>query len=217
MAASSSLSGRLLFGTTFDLILSMATFKIREKHRLLVRWSHWIHFPVLLIMLWSGAMIYWANPAYWPELPESFYTTLKLNQRLAEGLAYHFVFMWIFTLNGLIYVSWLAVSGEWRDLVPSRRVHGKFNRAQRVAYSGILMIGAISLATGFAIYKPVQLSWLKELAGGYEFARFAHYVCAILFIVFLVVHVIQVTRAGWNNFRAMVAGYEVVDDNKREN
>jgi len=29
-------------------------------------------------------------------------------------------------------------------------------------------------------------------------------------VLFFVVHVVQVARAGWNNFRAMVTGYEIV-------
>jgi hypothetical protein len=29
-------------------------------------------------------------------------------------------------------------------------------------------------------------------------------------VLFFVVHIAQVMRAGWNNFRAMVTGYEVV-------
>jgi hypothetical protein len=29
-------------------------------------------------------------------------------------------------------------------------------------------------------------------------------------VVFFVIHVVQVAIAGWNNFRAMVAGFELV-------
>jgi hypothetical protein len=28
-------------------------------------------------------------------------------------------------------------------------------------------------------------------------------------VVFFVIHVLQVLRAGWNNFRGMVTGYEI--------
>ena len=43
----------------------------------------------------------------------------------------------------------------------------KFNGAQRLAYTGVILMGAGSLLTGLAIYKPVQLAWLTGLLGGY--------------------------------------------------
>jgi hypothetical protein len=33
----------------------------------------------------------------------------------------------------------------------------------------------------------------------------------LTFVLFFVVHVIQVALAGWRNFRSMVTGYDVVD------
>jgi thiosulfate reductase cytochrome b subunit len=182
-------------------------------------------------MLWSGAMIYWANPAYWPTFPDEVYRWLGLDRHLADGLAYHFAFMWIFSLNGIIYAAYLIFSGEWRDLFPTLKsfreaprvlLHdlgiskeplppGKFNAAQRIAYTGIIIMGFGSLATGLAIYKPIQLSWLKFLLGGYEIARLLHYLIAVLYVLFFLMHVLQVIRAGWNNFRAMVAGFEVAE------
>lgn len=202
---------------------------IYEKHPTWVRLTHWINFPVLLIMLWSGILIYWANRAYWPNLPDGFYQTLGFEGRLAEGMAYHFTFMWIFAINGLIYVVFLLSSGEWRELCPRRKsfreaIHvvlhdlgiskrplppGKLNAAQRFAYTGALLMGAGAVTSGIAIYKPVQLSWLKQLLGGYEWARLIHYVIAVGFVLFFIVHILQVVRAGWNNFRAMVAGYDL--------
>ena len=48
------------------------------------------------------------------------------------------------------------------------------------------------------------------MLGGYEWARIEHFALTILFTLFFVVHIIQVLLAGWNNFRGMVAGFEVV-------
>ncbi len=39
----------------------------------------------------------------------------------------------------------------------------------RRGYTFIVALGAISVLSGFAIYKPVQLSWLTTLFGGFEF------------------------------------------------
>ena len=83
----------------------------------------------------------------------------------------------------------------------------KFNAAQRIAYSTIILCGAASVLTGLAIYKPTQLAWLTRLLGGYQAARAEHFILAMIYVVFFVVHVAQVAKAGWNNFRAMVSGY----------
>ena len=34
------------------------------KHPLAIRWFHWLNFPILACMIWSGLLIYWANDVY---------------------------------------------------------------------------------------------------------------------------------------------------------
>ncbi len=213
--------------------------RLEKKHPLAIRWFHWINFPVLFVMIWSGMLIYWANDVYRlgfgsvtliKFFPDWFYNALNFGQRLAEGMASHFFFMWFFTINGLLYVLYTTFSGEWRYLLPNRhsfrealqvtlydlhlsKVHPpprKFNGAQQIAYTSIILMGAGSLLTGIAIYKPVQFAWLSALLGGYEWARFEHFWLTMGYVAFFFVHVAQVIKAGWNNFRAMVTGYEIV-------
>jgi thiosulfate reductase cytochrome b subunit len=95
-----------------------------------------------------------------------------------------------------------------RELPPQE----KYNAAQQISYSAIVLMGAGSVVTGLAIYKPAQLYWLAALCGGYTMARFFHFALAIGYLVFFVVHVAQVALAGWNNFRGMVIGYELVNE-----
>jgi thiosulfate reductase cytochrome b subunit len=195
-------------------------------------------------MIWSGTLIYWAYDEYKLKVgqkvlfqfyPDSLYKALNIPYRLAEGMSWHFVFMWFFFLNGFIYVLYLIFSGEWRHLFPKissfkdawlvllhdlrirkkKPDQGKYNAAQRLAYTGIVLLGAGSILTGLVIYKPVQFHYLTSLLGGYEAARFQHFVITILFMLFIVVHVIQVIFAGWNNFRAMVTGWEVRNSQKK--
>jgi thiosulfate reductase cytochrome b subunit len=212
---------------------------LEKKHPLAIRWLHWINFPLLFLMIWSGLMIYWANAVYGVRFgsyelfhffPSWFYEKLELPYRLAEGLALHFFFMWFFAVNGLLYVLYTAISGEWRHLVPGRssfkeaiqvtlydlhlsRYHPprrKFNGAQQIAYTTVILMGAGSLLTGLAIYKPGSFAWLTTALGGYEWARWEHFWLTVGYVLFFVVHVLQVVKTGWNNFRAMVTGYEVV-------
>ncbi len=215
--------------------------RIVKKHPLAIRWLHWINFPLLSIMIWSGLLIYWANDIYrigWGNktllkfFPDSFYKALHIPFHLSRGMSFHFVFMWLFFINGLLYVLFTIFSGEWRYLVPNRHsfkeawqvvlhdlhiskeapAQGKYNAAQRIAYSGIIVMGFGSVITGLAIYKPVQLYWLCYLCGGYESARIIHFALTIGYVLFFVVHFVQVVLAGWNNFRAMVAGFEVLKE-----
>lgn len=213
--------------------------EIVKKHPLAIRWFHWINFPVLGIMIWSGLLIYWANDVYrigfgnftlLKFFPQSFYEAFHVERRLSEGMAYHFLFMWLFFLNGIAYVLYTIISGEWRGLLPQRNsfkqawqvllhdlhlrktappIEGKYNAAQRIAYTAIIIMGIGSILSGLAIYKPVQLGWLCSMMGGYKMARIIHFALTIGYVLFFLVHIIQVIIAGWNNFRAMITGFEV--------
>lgn len=213
--------------------------KLERKHPLAIRWFHWVNFPLLSLMIWSGLLIYWASSVYsirvggytlFKFFPQSFNEALGIPFRLAEGMAWHFFLMWFFAANGLLYVLYTIFSGEWRYLLPNRHsfreaiqvtLHDlhlskykppqtKYNGAQRIAYTAVVLMGAGSLLTGLAIYKPVQFAWLTALLGGYGWARWEHFWLTIGYVLFFVIHVAQVVRAGWNNFRSMVTGFEVV-------
>ncbi len=224
-----------------------ATIRLEKKHPLAIRWMHWVNFPVLFTMIWSGLLIYWndSDNAYkHPHavyrvgigpitvvrlFPEWFWKAINAPYRVTEGLGYHFFFMWLFAINGLLYVTYLVVSGEWRLLVPDKKslteaiqvtlvdlhlrkglpLQKKYNGAQKIAYTTVILMGVGSLITGLSIYKPTQVHWLTTLLGGYEMARWEHFWLTMGFCGFFLIHVAQVVLAGWNNFRAMVSGYEI--------
>jgi thiosulfate reductase cytochrome b subunit len=231
---------------------AVATIRLEKKHPLAIRWMHWVNFPVLFTMIWSGLLIYWndSDNAYQHPhavyrvgvgsltlarlFPPWFWKAINAPYRVTEGLGYHFFFMWIFAINGILYVAYLLISGEWRLLVPERRsikdaiqvtlvdLHvrkglppqKKYNGAQRIAYSAVILMGLGSLVTGLSIYKPTQVHWITSLLGGYEMSRWEHFWLTMGFCGFFVVHVVQVILAGWNNFRSMVSGYEIVPATK---
>lgn len=211
------------------------TIRVRRVHSLAIRWMHWLNFPLLTIMIVSGMFIYWAYDVYTPFVPDSFYRAIRMDHKLAYGMALHFFFMWFFALNGLLFVLYLFISGEWREIWPrpkhfreallvtlsdfgfrvNRPGQGKFNAAQRVAYTGVIVMAGFSILTGLAIYRPIQLPWLRNLFLNYSVARLTHFLLAIGFILFFIVHIIQVIRDGWNKFRAMIVGDEVVADEEK--
>ena len=226
------------------------------KHPLAIRWFHWVNFPVIATMVWSGVLILWANDVYplpsfrlhipdhillyttsikaiysggdVPEMPKPL-VDIALGFRLADGMAWHFALAWFFALNGIGYVLFLALSGEWKHLVPRKesfkeaikvaladlkfwkkpelaKPGEKFNHAQRIAYSGVIALGLAMLVTGLAIAKPERLSLLVTLLGGYQLARTEHFLVTCLLVSFFFVHVAQVARAGWRNLRGMLVG-----------
>ena len=221
--------------------------RLEAKHPLAIRWMHWINFPVLFVMIWSGLLIYWGDsiPPYqnphqvyrvgigsftlFRLFPGWFWHWLNAPYRITTGLGAHFLFMWIFAINGIAYALYTWISGEWRFLLPDRLsvkeavqvtlvdLHlrkglppqKKYNGAQRIAYTTVILMGFGSLLTGLAIYKPTQSHYLTTLLGGYEMARWEHFWLTMAFCAFFLVHVGQVMLAGWNNFRSMVSGYEV--------
>ena len=147
-------------------------------------------------------------------------------------MAWHFVFLWFFAVNGICYVAYTIVSGQWRHLVPDRRsfreaiqvtLHDlglskthpprkKLNGSQQIAYTSIVLMGAGSLVTGLAIWKSVQFGWLTALLGGYEAARLEHFLLTLGYCAFFIIHIVQVARAGWNNLRAIITGFELQEE-----
>lgn len=212
---------------------------LKLKHLLAIRWFHWINFPLLFLMIWSGILIYWAYDIYsvgpFHFFPPAVYKAFNIDHRLADGMAMHFFFMWFFVVNGILYVAYTIFSGEWRYLVPRSPTafrdavqvalydlrirktlppQDKYNAAQQIAYSGIILMGIFSVLTGFAIYKPAQLAWLAALFGGYQTARLIHFWLTIGYVLFFFLHVTQVVLAGWNNFRAMIIGWEAAKNHE---
>jgi len=207
-----------------------------KRHHWIVRLTHWATFVLLAGMVASGLQIYTAyarfgerggpyyiNPFQDREFPRS----VRLGGWLAGGLNWHFTLMWPFIAAGLFYLSYLVTSGEWRSLLfrprdirgaiemqkyylRLRKEHpaqGKHNPLQKLAYTFIIFLGALSVLTGFAIYKPTQLSWLTALFGGFQAARYWHFWAVWFFTAFLVVHVLLVFVVDPASLRAMITGW----------
>ena len=161
--------------------------------------------------------------------PDSVYHLFRIDGHLTRGIAFHAFFMWLFAANGLAYLVFLAVSGQWRNILPDRRSFRelpgtlltevtsrhtpkpgqKYSSAQRFAYTAVILMGIVSVVTGAAIWKPTTLSFVTAMCGGYQSARLLHFWLTLAFCGFFLVHVLQVFRAGWNTLRAMITGAEL--------
>lgn len=196
---------------------------------------HWAAFVLIFGMVASGLQIYRAYPRFGerggPYYPNLFHDVAfpewsRLGGWLAGGINWHFFLMWPLVAVGIVYFAYLALSGEWRKLLlrprdarPAfemckyylrlRRGHppqGKHNALQKGAYTSVLLLGTLSVLTGLAIWKPVQLAWLTGLFGGFQAARYWHFWAVWLFVTFTVVHVIMVFVADPPSLRAIITG-----------
>jgi thiosulfate reductase cytochrome b subunit len=176
-------------------------------HSLVVRVTHWINALAVLMMITSGWQIYNASPLFGFSFPDA----LTLGGWLAGALQWHFAALWLFVLNGTIYVAYGIFSGHFRrkllPISPAALLHDMreamrgrlahedlsvYNAAQRAAYVALILALVLLVASGLAIWKPVQLYWLAVLMGDYEGARLVHFfaMAAVAFIV--LVHVAMV-------------------------
>jgi thiosulfate reductase cytochrome b subunit len=208
-----------------------------KRHHGIVRLAHWLNAVLLAGMIASGLQIYLAfphigqkngvyavpNPLDSARFPE----WARLGGWLAGGLNWHFALAWPFVITGLLYLGFLTWSGEWRSLLfrfrdigpawqmqryylglrPEHPAQGKHNALQKLAYTFIVALGAVAALSGFAIYKPVQLAWLTALFGGYELARYWHFIAVWLFIGFTILHVVLVFAADPASLRGMITGW----------
>ena len=81
----------------------------------------------------------------------------------------------------------------------------KYNYVQKLLYAGIIVVGVLIVLSGLAIWKPVQLQYLTALFGGYDVARYVHFICMAAICAFLVVHVALALLVP-KSLRAMIIG-----------
>jgi thiosulfate reductase cytochrome b subunit len=83
---------------------------------------------------------------------------------------------------------------------------GKHNALQRFVYFAMPVIGIFAVLTGLAIWKPVQLSALTALFGGYVWARYWHFWTMLLLVALGFGHVFMVFAVDPYSIRAMITG-----------
>jgi thiosulfate reductase cytochrome b subunit len=189
-------------------------------HPAWVRVTHWINVVAMVVMIGSGWEIYNASPLF----PFKFPRELTLGGWLAGALLWHFAAMWLLAVNGLVYIALGLATGRFRKkLVPIRpseviadakaALSGKlahddlsvYNAVQKLLYLGVILAGVVIVLSGIAIWKPVQLQELTALFGGYDAARYVHFLAMAAIVGFLVVHVVMAVLVP-KSLRAMITG-----------
>ncbi len=189
-------------------------------HPLWVRITHWVNALAMLMMIGSGWQIYNASPLFRFAFP----TQITLGGWLAGALLWHFAAMWLLAVNGLVYVALGLLTGRFRrKLLPirpgevladaraalaGRLAHDDlsvYNAVQKLLYLGVILAGMVIVASGLAIWKPVQLQELTALFGGYDAARYVHFFAMATIVGFLAIHVVMAFLVP-KSLRAMITG-----------
>jgi thiosulfate reductase cytochrome b subunit len=185
-----------------------------------VRIMHWTNAVAMIMMIMSGWQIYNASPLF----SFTFSRSITLGGWLGGALLWHFAAMWLLMINGLAYLIMGFASGRFRrklfpitprgvlsDLKAAltfKLAHddlSTYNYVQRLLYAGIIAVGVVIVLSGLSIWKPVQLQYLTAVFGGYDVARYVHFVCMSLICLFLIVHIALAVLVP-KSLRAMIIG-----------
>jgi thiosulfate reductase cytochrome b subunit len=186
----------------------------RVSHPRIVRITHWINAIAMIIMIGSGWRIFNDSPLFNFIFPPAITIGGDLQvswdkyQNSAYGaLQWHFAAMWVLFINGIVYLTYGALSGRFRNLLLPITVDGVrsavrdaisfkldhetgvYNHVQRLLYIGVLFLGVLVVLSGLALWKPVQFQTLAKLFITFQGARWVHFLCMTGIVLFLVVHV----------------------------
>jgi thiosulfate reductase cytochrome b subunit len=176
-----------------------------KMHPLIIRIAHWTNAIAMIIMIMSGWKIYNDEVLFGVlHFPEE----IVLGIWAQHALQWHFAFMWVLTLNGVVYLSYGILSGRFRRMlwpVPLREVFSevvkaltfrlqhadltRYNAVQKLLYAGVMLIIIAQVISGLAIWKPVQFSSLVSIFYDFQGARLAHFLGMTAICLFMVVHI----------------------------
>ncbi len=200
------------------------------QHPTIIRFTHWINLLALGIMVCSGLRIYNASPLWNFTIP----SWMTLGGWLAGARQWHFFGMWLFVVNGLLWVVYNILSRHGRKttifsrsdlpgVLPMvlyymriRKDHPhirKYNALQKLAYTTVPLVAAVSVLSGLAIYWPVQFQAVARFFGNYDTARYWHFAAMACIVLFFLGHLVMVGIAGWSNFLSIITGWKMTEEN----
>jgi thiosulfate reductase cytochrome b subunit len=179
----------------------------RPIHPLWMRITHWLNALAVLVLVTSGWRIYDAAPFF----PFTIPTVVTLGGWLGGALQWHFAAMWLLVFNGLVYLAVNIASGrlarKFFPVTPRGVLHDalaalkgqlshadprRYNSVQKLAYLFVMLDLAVIVLSGLVLWKSVQFAVLRDLLGGYEFARRIHFFAMAAIVAFVAVHLVMV-------------------------
>jgi thiosulfate reductase cytochrome b subunit len=179
----------------------------RPIHPAWMRVTHWLNAIAVVIMVMSGWKIYNASPIFSFKFPGE----ITLGGWLGGAIQWHFAAMWLFAINGFLYLALNIFSGRLRvkffpinirgiisdmkDALRGKLAHddlSKYNMVQKIAYLLVTIALMILVLSGLAVWKPVQFPLLLSLMGDFDNARVVHFWAMAFVVTFLAVHLVMV-------------------------
>lgn len=177
----------------------------RKLHPMPLRIMHWVNAVAMIMLIGSGWGIYNDEVLFgWLHFPA--WTVIGVYAQ--HSLQWHFFAMWILMANGICYLLYGFATGRFRrkllpiwpsqiiadvrDALRFKLAHDDithYNAVQKLLYAGIIVVIVIQVISGWAIWKPIQLSELVDLFYGFQTARLVHFLGMAAIVGFLVVHV----------------------------
>jgi thiosulfate reductase cytochrome b subunit len=176
-----------------------------KMHPVIIRIVHWTNAVAMVVLIMSGWKIYNDEVLFgFLHFPEA----IVLGVWAQHALQWHFAFMWVLMINGLVYLGYGLLSGRFRRLlwpIRPREVIAEvvkaltfrlshddlthYNAVQKLLYAGVILVIIVQVVSGLAIWKPVQFSSLVALFYDFQGARLAHFLGMTAICLFITVHV----------------------------
>jgi Ni/Fe-hydrogenase b-type cytochrome subunit len=162
------------------------------------------------------------------------WATIPSTYNLAAARRWHLAFAWLLVVPLILFlVASLLNRHAQRDLKPSRdeirpshiwhdiREHARlnfptgdaalnYNILQKFSYVAVIfLLLPLMILTGLAMSPSMDAAWpwLLDLFGGRQSARSIHFICAMLLLAFVLVHLAMVVLAGpINEIGSMITG-----------
>ena len=183
----------------------------KKRHHWIVRVTHWVNVVAIVIMAGSGLRIFNAYPAFarkgeifccYPFEHKPIPAWLTFGGWLGGAAHWHFAMMWVLVVNGLIYLAFVYLHGEWRDLVPRKgdirdswqmvkfytsgertiRIRASTTRCRK-RLTSCCRSPALSLCSpGSRSGSRCSCRALTALFGGYVWARYWHFIAMVVIV-----------------------------------
>jgi DMSO/TMAO reductase YedYZ molybdopterin-dependent catalytic subunit/thiosulfate reductase cytochrome b subunit len=234
-----------------------------------VNLSHWVNFFFLVLIIRSGLSILADHPRlYWnngcaPETEWICFTPIKVpkdkswtakedaryinpiaglpgyRHTIGIARAWHFLTVPFFILNGIVFITMLFFTNQWKRLVPvsfkiipdSWKVfvhyatfhfpvepngYYHYNALQQISYFGVVFILApLAMLTGMAMSPAIEnrFHWYPKLFGNRQSARSLHFMVMIAYVIFIIIHVALVVATGLvKNMNHIVLGTDSINN-----
>lgn len=163
------------------------------------------------------------------------WATIPTDYSLAAARRWHLAFAWVLVIAGLGYWVWSLINRHiqrdlaprraelsprhiWRDIkaharlrFPTGEAATRYNILQKISYLGVLFgLLPLMVLSGLAMSPAIDAAWpwIVDLFGGRQSARSVHFICALLILAFILVHLMMVLLAGpLNEVRSMITGH----------